>query len=375
VGTLRLLAIDGDPEVHAGEVFACSYSADGAIVLSGGWDGFLRAWDAGSGLPLSAFPAAAKPLSACAIAPDGQFWLSGTMEGMLTAWDPASQSPLWTFMAHTRPVSTIRFSPDGQCLATTSWDRRITLRKVGGEREARVLAGHDDIVAGCCFAAGGQQLLSWSYDGTVRLWDAISGREIAVLGGHGTRVTAGDVSPDNQWAVTGGMDGALKIWSLTELVETGAAVLPAEVRGLFLLPDGSSFIAIDAEGLLTLLNAPGFEVQDQLALETKAQCGALAPLADQLAIGGEDGRVRLVAIEGFEEAALPLTVTQGIRQTCTGLDRLFGRTRAQPTYRFACPACRCQTEGTGSAPGGEFACSSCGRRLRVATTVPQMQPQ
>jgi hypothetical protein len=97
-------------------------------------------------------------------------------------------------------------------------------------------------------------------------------------------------------------------------------------------------------------------------------------VADQLAIGSDDGWVRFVAIEGFEELALPVTVTQGVRQTSTGFDRLFGRTRTRPTYRFACPACRSETEDTGSAPHGEFACRACGRRLRVATTLPQMQP-
>jgi hypothetical protein len=166
----------------------------------------------------------------------------------------------------------------------------------------------------------------------------------------------------------------MKLWSVADMTESCSAVLPSEVRGLFFLPDGSSFIAADSEGLLTLLSAPGFEVQDQLALETKIQCGALAPLGDQLAIGGEDGFVRLIAIEGFEGAPLPLTVTQGIRQMSSGLDRLFGRTRPQQTYRFACPACRSETEGTGSAPGGEFGCPTCGRRLRVATTLSNLQP-
>jgi WD40 repeat protein len=373
VSTLRLITTDEVPEGHAGEAFACCYSPDGALVLSAGWDGALRAWDAGSGMSLAAIPAAAKPLSTCAVTPDGRNWWAGSMEGMLTAWDPASQTPVWTFMAHTRPISAITFAPDGLTLATTSWDRQVAVRKVGKEREARVLAGHADIVAGCSFAAGGRQLLSWSHDGTVRLWDVASGREIAVLGDHHTRVTAGVVSPDGHWAVTGGNDGNLKLWSLADLAEADAAVLPAEVRGLFHLPDGASFMALDADGLLTLLSAPNFEVHDQLALETKSQCGAMAPLGDQLAVGCEDGRVRLVAIEGFEETALPVTLAQGVRQTCTGLDRLFGRTRTLSTFRFACPACRQETEGTGTAPGGEFACPACGRRLRVAGTLPQMQ--
>ncbi len=375
VGTLRLLAVEGAVEGHAGEVYACAYGPDGAMVLSGGWDGHLRAWDAASGQSLAAVPAAAKPLSACAISPDGRCWLSGSMEGMLTAWDPVSRAPFWTFVAHTRPVSAIRFAPDGLQMATASWDRQVALRKLGKEREPRVLAGHLDIVAGCCFAAAGRQLVSWSYDGSVRLWDVAAGREAATLGEHGTRVTAGDVSPDGQWAVSGGLDGGLKLWSLADGTEAGAAVLPAEIRGLFFLPDGASFVAADAEGLLTLLSAPGFEVQDQLALEAKTLCGALAPAADQLVVGGEDGRVRFVAVGGFEETALPVTVTQGIGQASVGLDRLFGRTRSVPVYRFTCPACRAGAEGTGDPPGGEFACRGCGRRLRVGGTVPQLQVQ
>lgn len=375
MGTLRLLTPEGVPEGHAGEVFACAYSNDGAIVLSGGWDGHLRMWDAASGLSLAAIHAAPKPLSACAVAPDGRCWLSGSMEGMITAWDPAAHTPLWTFMAHTRPVSSIRYAPDGRHLATSSWDRQVILRETGKEREGTTLAGHRDIVAGCEFTFDSKHLLSWSYDGSVRLWNAITGREAAILGSHGTRVTAGTSSPDGRWAVTGGLDGGLKLWALPEQTEAEAAVLPTEIRGLFFLPDAASFIAADADGLLTLLSVPGFEVQDQLALEIKTQCGALAPIADQLALGGDDGRVRFVAIEGFEEAALPVTIKQGVRQTSSGFDRFFGRTRSVPTFQFACPACREAREQTGSPPEGEFACPACNRRLRVASKISQLQPQ
>jgi WD40 repeat protein len=375
VGTLRLQTTDGATEGHSGEVFACAYSPDGGTVLSGGWDGYLRAWDAVCGQPLAAVPAAAKPLSACAVSPDGLSWLSGSMEGMLTAWDPATRAPVWTFMAHTRPVSAIRYAPDGQHMATASWDRQVAIRKLSREREPRILANHVDIVSGCCFAEGGRQLLSWSYDGSVRLWNVATGKQAAVLGDHGTRVTAGDVSADGRWAVTGGLDGGLKLWSLAEKGESGGAVLSSEVRGLFFLPDSSSFLAADADGLLTLLTLPGFEVQDQLTLGARTQCAALAPVADQLAVGGEDGRVRFVAVGGFEETALPVTALQGVRQTSTGFDRLFGRTRQLPTYRFTCPACREQTECVGPAPAGDFPCPACNRRLRVTSTVPQLQRQ
>ena len=44
-------------------------------VLSAGWDGNLRLWEASSGRHLTALRAGPKPLSACAFTPDGRRWV------------------------------------------------------------------------------------------------------------------------------------------------------------------------------------------------------------------------------------------------------------------------------------------------------------
>src|SRR5262245_58723605 len=76
VATLRLLE-GTSPERHEGEVYSCGYTPDGALVLSAGWDGTLRLWDAATGELGMTLPASPKPLSCCACMPDGQQWLSG----------------------------------------------------------------------------------------------------------------------------------------------------------------------------------------------------------------------------------------------------------------------------------------------------------
>src|SRR5436309_8261024 len=106
VGTLRLLD-STTPEHHNGEVFSCVYTPDGAFVLSGGWDGFLRLWDAETGAARVSLAASPKPLSCCACSPDGRQWLSGSMEGLLSLWDGVSQQSLMSFLAHTRPISAL----------------------------------------------------------------------------------------------------------------------------------------------------------------------------------------------------------------------------------------------------------------------------
>ena len=103
VASLRLIS---GPETgkHDGEVLACAYTPDGSFVLSAGWDGHLRLWEASSGARLTALRVGPKPVSACAVSTDGKRWLSGSMEGMVATWDAHSHQMLGLSVVHTRPV-------------------------------------------------------------------------------------------------------------------------------------------------------------------------------------------------------------------------------------------------------------------------------
>jgi WD40 repeat protein len=372
VGTLRLLEANAPSERHAGEVYSCAYTPDSAFVLSGGWDGILRLWDGNSCTALTGLPASPKPLSCCAISPDGKQWLTGSMEGLLGFWDGLSHSQLQNFVAHTRPISSICFSPDGQFLATASWDRLILLRKVGSEREGRPLSGHQDIVAGCRFTVGGKQLISWSHDTTIKLWDLQMLRETATLTGHTDRVTTLALSPDGQFAISGGRDTTVRLWDLDQQTEAAVVKLGAEVRACFFLLDGASIVVADAVGRLFLMSSPTFEVQAREQTKFKVLCGDLAPSGTHLALGGDDGLVHFVAVEGFEDASLVVAATQNVTQQANLLDRFLGKTRLVRIWKYACPACRQSIEAT-TLPSEPVACPRCRRHLRVHGRVPALQ--
>jgi WD40 repeat protein len=375
VGNLRLLEAGELAEGHGGEVFACAYTADGAYVLSGGWDGHLRFWEVSSGSPVAALKVGPKPLSCCAVSPDGKQWLSGSMEGLLGLWDAATHEELISFVAHTRPISALCFSPDALLLATASWDRQIMLRKVGLEREGKTLSGHRDIVAGCRFTPDGKNLLSWSYDGTLRLWETTFGGEVGTLEGHADRVTAASVSPDGCLAVSGGRDGTVKLWDLQALSEVGSMNQSQELRGCFFLLDGESVVTVDAEGWMLLLSVPGFEVKAELGTGLKVQCGELAPSGMQIALGCEDGHVHFAAIEGLEDAPFIVTPTQGTKQTVSRFGFLFGKAKVTTTFRYHCPVCRKEYETDGALPSQPFSCGRCRQRLRLHSKPRQMQQQ
>ncbi len=357
---------------HSGEVFAVAYSSDGAFALSGGWDGSLRLWETSSGVLVSSLEASHKPLSACAFAPDDKHWLAGSMEGLLSSWDVAGHQPIYNFVAHTRPISAIRFSPDGKVLATTSWDRQIGVRKVGKEREAKLLTGHRDIVAGCRFSPDGKHLLSWSYDGSLILWDAEFGQQVWALPGHDDRILTAALSPDGRLAASGSRDGVLKLWDIGFRGEAGGLPQTGELVGCFFLLDGESLITVTGAGVLTLLAVPTFEVKAELETGCKVLAAELSPPSSQLALGGDDGRVHFVAIDGLEDAELIVNTTPTTRQTATVLDKFFGKTRTTRVFAFTCPACRIEAD-LPALPSESFPCPRCGRSLWTAAASRQLQ--
>jgi WD40 repeat protein len=369
VGTLRLLEAGTTPERHQGEIYSCAFSPDGAFVLSAGWDGLLRFWDTATGVPMTSLQASPKPLSCCAFSPDGRQWLSGSMEGLFSVWDGVSGQSLLSFMAHTRPISSITFSPDGQTLVTTSWDRQVTVRKVGKEREGRNLAGHTDIVAGARFTPDGTFLISWSYDGTIKIWDLALAREVGSLSGHTDRVTSASFSPDGRWLLTGGRDGMARLWDLETKGELAALNVGAEVRACFCLPDAESAAVVDAAGRVFLFDTPSFQVQAQLQVPFKVMTADLSPSGMQVALGGEDGVIHFVGIDGFENASLVVTAMQTVKEQATIFDRMFGKTRMARVFSYTCPACR-HTGEAPSLPSRPVACTKCHRQLKINPKVP-----
>jgi WD40 repeat protein len=370
--TLRLHTA-GPRQGHDGEVFSCAYTADGAFLLTAGWDGHLRLWEASRGTPVTALQADHKALSACTVSPDGSSWLSGSMEGLLTFWDAVTHQPRLSFVAHLRPISAICFSPDGQLLATSSWDRQVILRRARREQEGINLAGHHDLVAGCRFSADGRRLLSWSHEGSLFLWDTEMAAPLASFQGHADRATAASLSPDGHWAVSGSRDGSLKLWDLDQRREAHAVRLPAEVRVCAILPDSAAVLTAGANGSLLLLSLPEFEVQAEIKTSVKVLCGELAPSGYQLALGGEDGLPHFVTIEDDADAPLPVIVTRRTNASPSVLDRLLRKSRGRDTFHYTCPACRQPADVT-SLPSSPFPCVHCQRLLRRTNKSRQLQP-
>jgi WD40 repeat protein len=336
-------------------------------VLSGGWDGHLRLWETETGIQAGAFQARHRPISACASSPDGKHLVSGCLEGFLTRWDAGTHERTSKILAHSRPIAAITYASDSNLLATASWDRSLALWDLSRERDGHTLSGHGDIVAGCRFTPGGRSLLSWSHDGTLGVWDVAAAQRLARLTSHGDRVTAGAVSRDGTKAASGSRDQTLKLWDLQTFQELASSSLAAEVKACCFLLDGESLLAVDANGRTTLHSLPELSLQAELTTQLAVQCAELAPSGDRIALGCENGQVRIVALEGCDSGPIFVTATRTSKRTATTLQRLFGKHRLIHAYLCTCPVCRQAIELTGGATGRPIPCPGCHRQLRIAT--------
>jgi WD40 repeat protein len=369
VPTLQLLPAATHSAHHTGEISSCCFSPDGQFVLSGGWDGHLRLWDAANGLPVTSLRVGSKPVSACAIAPDATHWLSGNLDGFLSRWDAVTHRHLSSFLAHARPISAIVFGSDGHTLATASWDCKVGLWTLPQDQGGRAMGGHTDIVAGCRFTPDAKCVLSWSHDGTIRLWEVKRGRSVRTMNGHADRVTAAGVSPDGCWAASGSRDGMVKLWDLPNGQEAQTLNLGAEIKSCFFLLDGETLGTVEANGRLRMFSLPNLTLETELDTELGVECSDLAPSGNQLVLGGTDGRVNFIGLTGFEARPLLVTAVPTNRRTATPLQRLFGRSRVSRAFLCTCPACRKPFELADQLPEQPAPCPNCHRTLRIRSAA------
>jgi DNA-directed RNA polymerase subunit RPC12/RpoP len=120
------------------------------------------------------------------------------------------------------------------------------------------------------------------------------------------------------------------------------------------------------------MSSPTFEVLAQVQTPFKALCGDLASSGTQLALGGEDGAVHLVAIDGFEDASLVVAATWNLKPQASILDRFLGKTRVQRTLSYTCPACRQNVE-LNTLPEQPIRCPRCRRMVRIHARQLQTQ--
>jgi hypothetical protein len=166
----------------------------------------------------------------------------------------------------------------------------------------------------------------------------------------------------------------VKLWDLQGRREMSGASLGEEIRACLFLLDAASLVVATSSGRLGLYQLPNLEPISTIQTGQAIQCAELAPSGALLTLGGSDGRVRFVAVEGFDSGPLAVTARRSQLEPPGLLRRLLGRRKPTLAYHCTCPACREPVELSATAPAEPTPCPNCRRSVRACLVTQAAAP-
>jgi eukaryotic-like serine/threonine-protein kinase len=321
-GSLRLWDLQPNPHLaewaaHRGRVAGLQATGDGRLLVTGGFDGGLRAWRRGSddvfsptdlgtggsrimdvtmppgggwaaaggedGLVLADLSNASPPasvgaslnVSAVAASADGSRLFAGTLEGSLHAWDIANGKavPAWSSSSGTEVLSLAVFE-----------DRLVVGHRLNGVVIRSAADGRVVLPAtgtGSAFALDvrpdGREIAVGMWEGNVVQIDAATGRAVRTLSGHSRVVGGVRYTADGLTLATASRDGTTRLWDAA----TGAPLATivsrsAGAESLAVLPGNHLAIGYD-DGAMVRVEMDYF--LRHVAGNAAFQAAALGPAA------------------------------------------------------------------------------------------------
>ncbi|CAE7485465.1 unnamed protein product [Symbiodinium sp. CCMP2592] len=231
---------------------------------------------------------------------------SGSADSTVRTWNLHSKEALKVLSGHTNSVEGLARLNDTR-LASASADKTVRLWSLAEPEECRVLQGHSSSVLCLCLTNTGS-LVSGSFDKTLRVWSPETGEEQHELRGH-EHVVLRLCQASAELLASGSYDQTVRLWSLSgqcllaaHTKEIGALVM-AKVQGEHVLCSGS----VDSTLKLWQLQAWGVRgfskdpTEVQCATHDSQVCCACDTGASRLAVGCEDGTIKLHDLSGTRE--------------------------------------------------------------------------
>jgi WD40 repeat protein len=214
---------------HADIVGDVAYSPDGRRLVSVGYEGDLKVWDASPQNDIRARtlgPFDGWP-TGVAFSPDGQRLVFSSDKGTVNIWDVTvgQEHELRTLQGEGGRAWSVAFSPDGGQIAAGFGDWReektpSLVRVWDGEtgREVHSFKGPTGVARDVAFSLDGRLIAcgggAYHRPSEVKVWELETGRERPALTGHQHGVTRVVFAPGGARLVSSG-PGAVKFWDIS----------------------------------------------------------------------------------------------------------------------------------------------------------------
>ncbi|BDA84137.1 hypothetical protein Sa4125_16790 [Aureimonas sp. SA4125] len=206
------------------------------------------------------------PVRALSVTADGRGALSGSFDSTAILWSLETASARQVFRFHAGSVNAAIFLPDlpseAARFATAGDDGRIAIWAAGSAVPLRVLEGHEGPIVALALAPDGSHLGSAAWDGSARVWPLDGKSAPRVLQGHQGNVNGIGFLARGEVA-TIGYDGTLRIWPASGAARVTTFDTPLNALAIV----GDATLAVGGgDGRLRLVSTSDGSVADEVEI-------------------------------------------------------------------------------------------------------------
>lgn len=216
---------------------------------------------------------------AVAWSPDGKLLVSGGNDQQVLAWNLNGQ--VQVNQGQRAQVRALAWSPDNQQIAAAVATRVLFLNAQNGMVQGQPMDGHNGIVTALAWSSQApHSLVSAGQDKLAVVWNTQTFQPITTFRQHTTRILAASWAADGQTVGTSSMGGVIRVWNATSGQETHGFYLAqnqagnaVELDALAFQPGGNVLAAGGVDGVVRLW-------QNGLICQTMGQGGAQGQCMD-----------------------------------------------------------------------------------------------
>jgi WD40 repeat protein/Na+-transporting methylmalonyl-CoA/oxaloacetate decarboxylase gamma subunit/ABC-type oligopeptide transport system ATPase subunit len=258
--------------------------------------------------------------SGLAFHPTKPLLASAYEDGQIYLWDWQTGKAVKILKGHASAAYSVNFSSDGRLLVSSSEDKSVRVWDIDSGETLHELHGHQDIIYGVNFLKGNNYLISGSNDQTLRLWDSNNEFSLQVLQGHRGGINDIAIYPKSEkefWVFSASDDGTVRRWDITFPLPYEKKVqqidLPGNPFSVAISPSGEQIAVGFEDGALRLYTFPQMTLlgEQKQAHKKEIRCLRFTHDSQLLASGSYDGQAKLWEVNLKGQLKLKQTINEG----------------------------------------------------------------